>query len=93
MARLHSASKISKDAEELFAMYWNIRCCPVPVIGAVFGHCFGGGAGLVAVCDIAAAETATQFCFSEVKWGLVPAVISPFVRREDAHRCAPANGL
>lgn len=68
-----------KDADELFAMYWAIRNCPVPVIGRVFGHCFGGGAGLVAVCDIVSAETQTQFSFSEVKWGLVPAVISPFV--------------
>lgn len=68
-----------KDAEELFAMFWSIRNCPVPVVGRVFGHCFGGGAGLTAVCDIVAAEAKTQFSFSEVKWGLVPAVISPFV--------------
>lgn len=76
-----------KDAEELYAMYWAIRSCPVPVIGRVFGHCFGGGAGLTAVCDIVAAEESTQFCFSEVKWGLVPAVISPFV----SERAAPAK--
>lgn len=68
-----------KDAGELFDMYWAMRACPVPVIGKVFGHCFGGGAGMTAVCDIVAAEQKTQFCFSEVKWGLVPAVISPFV--------------
>jgi len=68
-----------KDAERLFDMYWAISRCRVPVIGRAFGHCFGGGAGLNAVCDIVAAETKTQYCFSEVKWGLVPAVISPFV--------------
>lgn len=68
-----------QDANDLFDMFYAIRSCPVPVIGKVFGHCFGGGAGLVAVCDIVAAELKTQFCFSEVKWGLVPAVISPFV--------------
>lgn len=68
-----------KDAEELFEMYWTIRNTPVPVIGKVFGHAFGGGAGLTAVCDLVAAEEKTQICFSEVKWGLVPAVISPFV--------------
>lgn len=73
-----------KDARELYQMYWAIRSCPVPVVGKVFGHCFGGGAGLTAVCDIVAAEGSTQFCFSEVKWGLVPAVISPFVS-ERAH--------
>jgi methylglutaconyl-CoA hydratase len=75
----YSLKQNLKDAEELFEMYWSIRSCPVPVIGKVFGHCFGGGAGLTSVCDITAAESATQFCFSEVKWGLVPAVISPFV--------------
>lgn len=68
-----------KDANQLFDMYWAIRSCPVPVIGRVFGHGFGGGAGLVAVCDVVAAEQKTQFSFSEVKWGLAPAVISPFV--------------
>lgn len=68
-----------KDAEELFEMYWTIRNTPVPVVGKIFGHAFGGGAGLAAVCDIVAAEEKTQICFSEVKWGLVPAVISPFV--------------
>lgn len=67
------------DAMQLYDMFWSIRSCPVPVIGKVIGHCFGGGAGLVAVCDVVAAEQKTQFCFSEVKWGLVPAVISPFV--------------
>lgn len=76
-----------QDAENLFEMFFSIRSCPVPVIGKVFGHCFGGGAGLVAVCDIVVAELKTQFCFSEVKWGLVPAVISPFV----VERAAPAS--
>jgi methylglutaconyl-CoA hydratase len=67
------------DSENLFDMYAAIYNCPIPVIGGVFGHCFGGGAGLAAVCDIVAAEDQTQFSFSEVKLGLVPAVISPFV--------------
>jgi methylglutaconyl-CoA hydratase len=67
------------DAEVLFEMFWTIRSCPVPVIGKVFGHCFGGGAGLTAVCDIVAADASTVFSFSEVKYGLLPAVISPFV--------------
>lgn len=75
----YSFKQNQADAEKLFELYWTIRCCPVPVIGRVFGHCFGGGVGLAAVCDIVIAEAATQFCFSEVKWGLAPAVISPFV--------------
>lgn len=75
----YSKKENLKDANDLFEMFWLIRNCPVPVIGKVCGHAFGGGAGLTAVCDIVAAEQKTQFCFSEVKWGLVPAVISPFV--------------
>jgi len=73
------------DSENLFDMYWSVYNCPVPVIGGVFGHCFGGGAGLVAVCDIVAAENKTEFAFSEVKLGLVPAVISPFVMERVHH--------
>lgn len=83
----YSQKENLKDASQLFKMYWAIRTCPVPVIGRMFGHCFGGGAGLNAVCDIVAAEEKTLFSFSEVKWGLVPAVISPFV----TERAQPAK--
>lgn len=74
-----TAAQNLKDAEKLFAMFWAVRSCPVPVIGRVFGHCFGGGAGLTAACDIVGGESETLFSFSEVKYGLAPAVISPFV--------------
>lgn len=73
-----------RDAERMFDMFKAIRDVPVPVIGRVFGHCFGGGLGLIAACDVVAAESVTQFCFSEVKWGLAPAVISPFVTERAA---------
>jgi methylglutaconyl-CoA hydratase len=75
----YSKAENLKDAQKLYEMYWLIKTCPVPVVGKIFGHAFGGGVGLTAVCDIVFAEEKTQFCFSEVKWGLVPAVISPFV--------------
>ena len=52
---------------------------PVPVIGRVQGAALGGGAGLAAVCDIVVAEEAAVFGFTEVKLGILPAVISPFV--------------
>jgi len=52
--------------------------CPAPVVARVQGHALGGGCGLVACCDIAVAEPGAQFAFSEVKLGIVPAVISPF---------------
>jgi methylglutaconyl-CoA hydratase len=52
--------------------------CPAPVIARVQGHALGGGCGLVAASDVTIAEPAAQFAFSEVKLGIVPAVISPF---------------
>jgi methylglutaconyl-CoA hydratase len=68
-----------RDSESLFAMFAALRDCPVPLIGRVHGHVMGGALGLAAVCDIVAAEQQTLFCFSEVRLGLAPAVISPFV--------------
>jgi methylglutaconyl-CoA hydratase len=53
--------------------------CPKPVVGVVQGAAFGGGVGLVACCDIAIATTSASFCLSEVRLGLIPAVISPYV--------------
>lgn len=72
------------DAQRLFTMFEVMRNCPVPVIGKVHGNVFGGGLGLVAVCDIVAVEEKTKFCFSEAKLGLVPSVISSFVIRKMA---------
>ena len=66
------------DALRLRAMLDAIDGCPAPVVARVQGHALGGGAGLVACCDIALADRAAQFAFSEVKLGIVPAVISPF---------------
>jgi methylglutaconyl-CoA hydratase len=66
------------DALRLRAMLDAIDSCPAPVVARVQGHALGGGCGLVACCDVVVAEPATQFAFSEVKLGIVPAVISPF---------------
>ena len=66
------------DALRLRAMLAAIDCCPAPVLARVQGHALGGGCGLVACCDVVVAEPAAQFAFSEVKLGIVPAVISPF---------------
>jgi methylglutaconyl-CoA hydratase len=66
------------DALRLRAMLDAIDSCPAPVVARVQGHALGGGAGLVACCDIVVAEPSAQFAFSEVKLGIVPAVISPF---------------
>jgi methylglutaconyl-CoA hydratase len=67
------------DAAALAAMLHAIHACPKPVIARVHGAAFGGGAGLAAACDLVAAAEGSQFCFSETKLGLIPAVISPFV--------------
>jgi methylglutaconyl-CoA hydratase len=67
------------DAEEMSNMFRAIDRCSKPVIGRIHGAALGGGAGLVAVCDVAIATEATIFGFTEVKLGIIPAVISPFV--------------
>jgi methylglutaconyl-CoA hydratase len=66
------------DAMRLRAMLDAIDGCPAPVVARVQGHALGGGCGLVACSDIAIAEPSAHFAFSEVKLGIVPAVISPF---------------
>ncbi|HEY2384875.1 MAG TPA: enoyl-CoA hydratase-related protein [Terriglobia bacterium] len=67
------------DARALGRMYLAIAKCPKPVIARVHGAALGGGAGLVAACDIGVALESAQFGFTEVKLGIIPAIISPFV--------------
>jgi methylglutaconyl-CoA hydratase len=71
-----------RDARALSDMFRAIDDLPLPVIGRVQGAAMGGGAGLAAVCDIVVAESDSTFAFSEVKLGLVPAVVSPFLLRK-----------
>jgi methylglutaconyl-CoA hydratase len=66
------------DATALRRMLEAIDACPAPVVARVQGHALGGGAGLVACADIAVADRRALFAFSEVKLGIIPAVISPF---------------
>src|SRR5580765_182143 len=66
------------DALRLRAMLDALDGCPAPVVARVQGHALGGGVGLVTCCDVVVAEPSAQFAFSEVKLGIVPAVISPF---------------
>lgn len=66
------------DANAMRRMFASIDQCPTPVVARVQGHALGGGAGLVAASDVAIAAPGTQFAFSEVKLGIIPAVISPF---------------
>ena len=66
------------DANALRGMLEAIDRCPAPVVARVQGHALGGGAGLVACSDIVVADEGAVFGFSEVKLGIIPAVISPF---------------
>src|SRR4051794_6833370 len=66
------------DANAMRRMFEAIDACPAPVVARVQGHALGGGAGLVAVADIPICTPDAVFAFSEVKLGIVPAVISPF---------------
>ncbi len=67
------------DARKLAALMSALDQLPRPTVARVQGAVYGGGVGLVACCDIAIASEDARFCLSEVKLGLVPAVISPYV--------------
>ncbi len=71
-----------EDASRLATMFYTIDECPKPVVAKVHGAAMGGGAGLVAVADVAVAGGETRFAFSEVRLGIAPATISPFVARK-----------
>ena len=68
-----------RDSSKLAKMFALMNECPVPIVGRIQGAAIGGGVGLVAVCDIAIAAGNAQFGLSEVKLGILPAVISPYV--------------
>lgn len=78
----YSEEENTADALKLYEMFESIYSCPVTVITKAHGNVYGGGLGLLAASDIVASEKNTKFCFSEVKWGLSPATISPFVFRK-----------
>ena len=67
------------DAKALAGLMRTLNDLPKPTIACVQGAAFGGGVGLVACCDMAVAVEGALFCLSEVKLGLIPAVISPYV--------------
>ncbi len=78
MAALDQAAN-EADARLFAAMLLTLRQLPVPTVALVHGAAFGGGVGLAAACDIAIAHRGAKFSLSEVKLGLIPAVISPYV--------------
>jgi len=78
----YSYAQNLEDARALARMFEVIDHCPKPVIARVHGAAMGGGVGLVAVCDLVLATPDVRFAFSEVRLGLIPAVIAPYVVRK-----------
>lgn len=77
-----------QDAEKLALMLKTLDRMPKPTLALVHGAAYGGGVGLVSACDIVIASQDASFCLSEVKIGLIPAVISPYVLRAMGERAA-----
>ncbi|MDD5324083.1 MAG: enoyl-CoA hydratase/isomerase family protein [Polaromonas sp.] len=76
------------DAARLAEMLRVIYECPKPTIARIQGDVYAGGVGLVAVCDVAVSVDTASFCLSEVRLGLIPATISPYVIRAMGARAA-----
>jgi methylglutaconyl-CoA hydratase len=74
----YSQEENQRDAAAAAAMFNAIDTLPVPLIGRIHGAALGGGAGLAAVCDVVVADDQVVFGFTEVKLGILPAIISPF---------------
>jgi methylglutaconyl-CoA hydratase len=68
-----------RDARAMARMFEALDRLPIPLVGRIHGAALGGGAGLAAVCDIVVAAEDAAFAFTEVKLGILPAVISPYV--------------
>jgi methylglutaconyl-CoA hydratase len=70
-----------RDAEGLIELFESLATLPLPTIALVHGSAFGGAVGLTACCDIAIAAQSARFCLSEIRLGLMPAVIVPYLAR------------
>jgi methylglutaconyl-CoA hydratase len=77
-----TADDNERDARKLAETFATIDRCPKPVVARVNGAAFGGGVGLVACCDVAVAVEGARFAFSEVRLGIAPATVGPFVVRK-----------
>ena len=83
-----SAEENIQTCQNLANLMWTLHHLSKPTIALVQGVAYGGGAGLVTCCDIALAAQDATFCFSEVRLGLIPSVISPYVVRAIGTRMA-----
>jgi len=81
-------AKNSMDAMNLAKLLHKLYTLPKPTVALVNGSAYGGALGLIACCDIAIAVQAAEFAFTEVKLGIIPAVVSPYVVSAIGHRQA-----
>lgn len=77
--RQMDAATRSAEARKLATMLGALNTLPKPLIGALQGNAFGGGAGLACVCDVAIAAAGAKFGFTETRLGIIPATIGPYV--------------
>ncbi|MDN3637644.1 enoyl-CoA hydratase/isomerase family protein [Simiduia curdlanivorans] len=84
----YSLAENRRDADALAKMLFTLNHLPFPTLAKVQGAAFGGAVGLVSCCDLAFASTRASFCLSEVKIGLIPATISPYVITAMGERAA-----
>jgi methylglutaconyl-CoA hydratase len=84
----YTETENQRDAQQLALLLQLLQQCPIPTVAIAQGNAFGGGVGLLAACDIVIAAERAQFCFSETKLGLIPAVISPYVINAIGYRQA-----
>ena len=75
----HTDDEVAADSRKLQTMYCTIADCPKPVAARIHGAAMAGGLGVVACCDVVIAHISTKFCLSEVRLGLVPGIIGPFL--------------
>lgn len=83
-----SQDEIKQHARLLAILLSTLDNCPKPTIARVQGSAFGIGAGLIACCDVAIAASEALFCFSDVKLGVIPASVAPYVMRAIGERAA-----
>lgn len=86
----HPFEKNKEDAIALGVFFHTLSTLPQPLIGVVHGKVYGGGLGLIACCDTVISSHDAQFCFSEVKLGLIPATITPYIIRKIGYSYARA---
>jgi methylglutaconyl-CoA hydratase len=73
-----------RDAKGLIDLFESLANLPMPTLAVVTGSAFGGAVGLTACCDVAIAAESARFCLSEIKLGIIPAVILPYLARKMA---------